>query len=158
MILTSTELNNFRLLFSIKNKKIWSCKPPVPLVDWKTCPLHEILTRLVTTENAWQRLFSSTVHSQFKKDFGSEPNLSSRLMTPKSNQIIFQWMTAKGLTGMYYNLRVNSADFLFFKNQPNVRLSGYGIFFIIWFLAVASLNYHLVKIKDDPISIFRNHL
>ena len=57
-------------------------------------------------------------------------------MTPRSNQIIFQWMKAKGgcLTGtnttnaaiisskgIYHNLKVNSSDFPFATKQPNVR-------------------------------------
>ena len=50
----------FRMLNSIKNRKqIWCCKPPVPLVGQTTCPLHEILTWLVITENAWKRHFSN---------------------------------------------------------------------------------------------------
>ena len=48
MILTSTEPNIFRMLFSIKNQKIYF-KIPVPLVGQTTRPLHEILTRLVVT-------------------------------------------------------------------------------------------------------------
>ena len=31
----------------------WCCKPPVLLVGQKNCPLHEMLTRLVITENAF---------------------------------------------------------------------------------------------------------
>ena len=35
----------------------WCCKPPVLLVGQKNCPLHEMLTRLVITENAFQQCF-----------------------------------------------------------------------------------------------------
>ena len=75
VILTSMEPNIFRILFSIKNKKLWCCKPLVPLVGQKTCALHEILTQLVSTENAWKDLqhhnFLFLMENGILKIFGS---------------------------------------------------------------------------------------
>ena len=55
MILTSTEPNIFRMLFSIKSLLYL-------LVGQKTCALHEILTRLVITENAFSQLEKTMLH------------------------------------------------------------------------------------------------
>ena len=49
----SMEPNIFRMLFSIKIKKLWCCKPPVPLVGLTTRSLHEIL--IFFTENTFER-------------------------------------------------------------------------------------------------------
>ena len=65
VISTSTEPDIFRMLFSIKNKKVWCCKPPAPLVGQKICSLHEILTWLVITVNGWQWLFSDNQPCQY---------------------------------------------------------------------------------------------
>ena len=46
--------------FPSKIKKLWCCKPPVPLVGQKTRPLHGILTRLVITEKS----FSGVQHTK----------------------------------------------------------------------------------------------
>ena len=47
----------FKMLFSVKYQKNMISKPPVPFVGQKTCPLHEILTQLVITENPVWRHF-----------------------------------------------------------------------------------------------------
>ena len=49
--------------FPLKIKNLWCCKPPVPLVGQKTCSLHELLTRLVITENPFQGHFQYMITS-----------------------------------------------------------------------------------------------
>ena len=51
--------------FPSKIKKLWCSKPPVPLVGQRTRPLHEILIRLVITENASSRFFSNNQLCQY---------------------------------------------------------------------------------------------
>ena len=65
VILISTEPNIFRMMFHHKIKKVWCCKPPVPLVGQKACSLLEILTWLVVTENTFSHVFSNKQPCQY---------------------------------------------------------------------------------------------
>ena len=46
-------------VFHQKSKNYDVVSLPVPLVGQKTCALHEILSRLVSTENAFSHFFST---------------------------------------------------------------------------------------------------
>ena len=68
----------FRYCFPSKIRSLWCCKPPVPLVGQKTRALHEILTRLVITENTFSGMFSNNQPCQYfmeSKGFFGQPKV-----------------------------------------------------------------------------------